>query len=69
VSRKRVARLMRAKGLVGVSRRRKVRTTRRAPGEQRAPDLVRRNFTATALRLRTTATTARRALSARAGIW
>jgi len=48
VSRKRVARLMRAEGLVGVSRRRKVRTTWRALGDQSAPDLVQRNFTATA---------------------
>ena len=38
VSRKRVARLMREAGLVGVSRRRGVRTTRRAPGDQSAPD-------------------------------
>ena len=37
-----------AEGLVGVSRRRKVRTTRRAPGNQSSPDLVQRNFTATA---------------------
>jgi len=47
VSRKRVARLMRAAGLVGVSRRRGVRTTRRAADGQSAPDLVQRAFTAT----------------------
>ena len=39
---------MREAGLVGVSRRRGVRTTRRAPGDQSAPDLVQRAFTATA---------------------
>jgi putative transposase len=48
VGRKRVARLMRSAGLVGVSRRRGVRTTRRASEGQSAPDLVRRDFTATA---------------------
>jgi putative transposase len=47
VGRKRVARLMRAAGLVGVSRRRGVRTTRRATDGQSAPDLVQRDFTAT----------------------
>ncbi len=45
VSRKRVARLMRAAGLQGVSRRKSTRTTIRQPGAQRAPDLVKRNFT------------------------
>lgn len=48
VSQKRVARLMRAVGLVGVSRRRGVRTTRRGPNAVDAPDLVQRDFTATA---------------------
>ena len=48
VSRKRVARLMREAGLVGVSRRRGVRTTRRSADGQSAPDLVRRNLMATA---------------------
>jgi putative transposase len=48
VSRKRVARLMREAGLVGVSRRKGVRTTRRAAAGQTAPDLVQRAFTATA---------------------
>jgi len=44
VSRKRVARLMRAAGLQGVSRRKSTRTTIRQPGAQRAPDLVNRDF-------------------------
>jgi putative transposase len=44
---KRVARLMRAANLQGVSRRKGPRTTRRQPGAQPAPDLVKRDFTAT----------------------
>jgi putative transposase len=48
VSRKRVARLMREAGLVGVSRRKGVKTTRRVADGQSAPDLVQRDFTATA---------------------
>lgn len=48
VSQKRVARLMRTVGLVGVSRRRGVRTTRRCADAQAVPDLVQRDFTATA---------------------
>lgn len=45
--RKRVARLMRAAGLVGASRRRAgVTTTRRDEGARPAPDLVDRNFAA-----------------------
>jgi len=47
VSRKRVARLMKAVGLAGVSRRRFVRTTVRDGGRQ-APDLVERAFKAEA---------------------
>ena len=43
VGRKRIARLMRAEGLAGVSRRKGVRTTIREGGRQ-APDLVERNF-------------------------
>ena len=43
IGKKRVARLMRAAGLAGVSRRRGVVTTRRDGGRQ-APDLVDRNF-------------------------
>ena len=45
VGKKRIARLMRAAGLAGVSRRRDVITTRQDDGRQ-APDLVDRNFTA-----------------------
>ena len=47
VGRKRVARLMSQAGLAGVSRRRFVVTTVKGDGRQ-APDLVDRNFTATA---------------------
>jgi putative transposase len=47
--RKRIARLMRAAGLVGASRRRNgVTTTRRDPDARPAPDLVDRDFTAAA---------------------
>jgi putative transposase len=46
VSRKRIARLMKRAGLEGVSRRKKVRTTRRQKGARPAPDLVDRHFTA-----------------------
>ena len=46
VGRKRVARLMRAEGLAGVSRRRGIRTSRRSPHARPAPDLVERNFKA-----------------------
>ena len=48
VSQKRVARLMRQAGLVGVSRRRGTRTTVRGPAADDTPDLVQRDFTATA---------------------
>jgi putative transposase len=48
VGRKRVARLMREAGLAGVSRRRSVHTTRRDPSARPAPDLVDRNFAASA---------------------
>ena len=47
VGRKRVARLMRAEDLQGVSRRKAPHTTQRKPGARLAPDLVQRNFTAT----------------------
>jgi len=47
VGRKRVARLMQAAGLRGVSRRRSCRTTVRAHADQVAPDLVQRDFSAT----------------------
>ena len=46
VGRKRVARLMQAAGVAGVSRRAVVTTTRRDPRARPAPDLVRRAFTA-----------------------
>jgi putative transposase len=47
VSRKRVARLMRAHGIRGISRRRSfVVTTRRDPNRAKAPDLVQRRFEA-----------------------
>ncbi len=48
VGRKRVARLMRADGLQGVSRRKGTWTTRRGEDARPAPDLVARDFTATA---------------------
>ncbi len=46
VGRKRVARLMRAADLEGISRRRRGRTTRRDRDARPAPDLVERNFSA-----------------------
>ena len=46
VGRKRVARLMREAGLVGVSRRKRIATTRRRPDARPAPDLVERDFMA-----------------------
>jgi putative transposase len=46
VARKRVERLMRAEGLVGVSAGRKVRTTIRNPSDPLSDDLVNRDFTA-----------------------
>jgi putative transposase len=48
VGRKRVARLMQAEGLQGVSRRKAPRTTQRKPGARPAPDLVQRDFSAKA---------------------
>ena len=48
VSRKRVARVMRAAGIAGVSRRRSPRTTRRVVEARPAPDLVERCFAADA---------------------
>jgi putative transposase len=48
VGRKRVARLMKEAGIVGVSRRRFVKTTSRSPDKRAAPDLVKRDFTASA---------------------
>ena len=46
IGRDQVARLMRELDIHGVSRRRKVYTTRQDPDATRAPDLVNRNFTA-----------------------
>ena len=46
VGRKRVARLLKAAGLQGVSRRKKTWTTRRDSNSRPAPDLVDRDFTA-----------------------
>jgi putative transposase len=46
VSRKRIARLMRAMGLAGVSRRKRTTTTTRDRDARPAPDLVDRDFTA-----------------------
>ncbi|MGB9306590.1 MAG: IS3 family transposase [Mycobacterium sp.] len=48
VGRDQVARLMRAAGIEGVRRGKRVRTTKPDPGAGRHPDLVGRNFTATA---------------------
>ena len=48
VGRDQVARLMRAAGIEGATRTKHVKTTRPAPGADRHPDLVQRNFTATA---------------------
>ena len=48
VSRKRVARVMRAAGVAGVSRRRAPRTTRQDSQAQPAPDRVERRFEADA---------------------
>ena len=48
VGTKRVARLMRSAGIRGVSRRRFKTTTERSPTQLGAPDLVKRDFTATA---------------------
>lgn len=47
VGRKRVARLMKAQGLVGASRRRRVQTTVRGRERHGIPDLVQREFSAT----------------------
>lgn len=48
VGRDQVARLMRAAGIEGVRRTKRVRTTKADPGMPRHPDLVRRDFTAMA---------------------
>ena len=48
IARKRVARLMRAAGLQGVSRRKGTKTTIRGKEAQAIPDLVKRNFVSAA---------------------
>ena len=48
IGRKRVARLMRMASISGVSRRRAVRTTTHSQTDEKAPDLVNRDFTAKA---------------------
>jgi putative transposase len=48
IGRDQVARLMRATGIEGVRRSKQIRTTRPAAGADRHPDLVNRDFTATA---------------------
>ena len=48
VNHKRVARLMRLHGIVGVTRRRRFKTTQRSADAQGIPDLVERSFTADA---------------------
>jgi putative transposase len=48
IGRDQVARLMRQAGIHGVSRRRRLRTTRPDPAAARPADLVKRDFTATA---------------------
>jgi putative transposase len=48
VGRDQVAQLMRLAGIEGVRRGKQVRTTKADPDTPRHPDLVKRNFTATA---------------------
>jgi transposase InsO family protein len=48
VNHKRVARVMRAAGIAGYVKKRKVRTTVPEPADQKVPDLLRRDFTADA---------------------
>jgi transposase InsO family protein len=48
VNRKRVTRVMRARAIVGLRLRRRVRTTIPEPADQKVPDLLRRDFTAPA---------------------
>lgn len=48
VNHKRVARVMRDRGIAGYRRRRRVRTTIPEPSDQKVPDLLRRDFTAPA---------------------
>ncbi|MFG2078705.1 IS3 family transposase [Nonomuraea maritima] len=48
VNHKRVARVMRRTGVVGIHLRKKVRTTVPEPSHQKVPDLIKRDFTASA---------------------
>jgi transposase InsO family protein len=48
VNHKRVARVMSERGIAGIRLRRRVRTTVPAPADAKAPDLLKRNFTAQA---------------------
>lgn len=48
VNHKRVARVMRTGGIVGYTKKRRVPTTISQPADQKVPDLVKRDFTATA---------------------
>ena len=45
VGKRRIARLMRELGICGVSRRKSTQTTRKAQKADKAPDLVKRDFT------------------------
>jgi len=52
VNHKRVARVMRSNGIAGYRRRRRVRTTVPEPADQKVPDLLSRDFTATQINTR-----------------
>jgi transposase InsO family protein len=52
VNRKRVARVMRAAGIAGYRKRRRVKTTVPEPADQKVPDLFKRDFTAAATNLK-----------------
>ena len=52
VNHKRVARVMRSNGIAGYRRRRRVTTTTPDPADQKVPDLLKRDFTATQINTR-----------------
>ena len=52
VNHKRVARVMRTHGIAGYRRRRRVKTTVADPADQKVPDLLKRDFTATRINTR-----------------
>lgn len=52
VNHKRVARVMRTNGIAGYRRRRRVTTTVADPANQKVPDLLKRDFTATQINIR-----------------